>query len=279
MDILKQLNNAIAYIEAHLCDEINTDELSRIALYPLDSFNRFFSYMVGMTLNEYIRKRRLTLAAYEIRNSNIRIIDIAVKYGYNSADAFTKAFIKQHGITPTAAKISSAVLKVYPPVSFHIIIKGAKQMEFKIFDTGEIALKGLSKQFTGSAADRFEQEHIMWANHHDDIQNKVCNYIPGIWYGIWDNGKYSIAKHSDEINNNNLEDILIPSGKYAVFSSGFGAFAGDVLPKLRGQIFDAWLADSGYTQTSDYEIEVYYLYEGAEKHKRHYELWLPVKKL
>ena len=92
--------------------------------------------------------------------------------------------------------------------------------------------KGISKKFTGTAADRFEQEHIMWSNQHNDVQNQVCTTVEGVWYGIWDKSTYSIAKKADEIDNPPLTDITIPSGKYAVFSTDFGGFAGDVLPKL-----------------------------------------------
>ncbi len=115
MDILRQLNSTVAYIEANLCDEIDMDELAQIACITKDSFIRFFSYMTGMTLNVYIRRRKLTRAAYELRNSNVKVIDVAVKYGYESADAFTKAFVKQHSITPTLARDLHQSLKIYPP--------------------------------------------------------------------------------------------------------------------------------------------------------------------
>lgn len=277
MDTLKQLNDAIAYIEAHLCDELDRTELSRITLYTPDGFNRFFSYMTGMTLNEYIRRRKLTLSAYELREANKKVIDVAVKYGYGSADAFTKAFVKQHGITPTQARDLQRPLQVYPPASFYIMIKGAKKMEFKIIETEAIELRGLSKQFTGSAADRFGQEHTMWGMEYDDYMKKIDPEITGSWYGIWNNGVYSIAKSAAEVHRNGLEKITIPAGKYAVFTTGFGGFAGDELPKLRDEIFGAWLADSGYSQIGDYEVEVYHLFPKAEKHKRHYEIWVPIK--
>lgn len=84
MDILKRMNAAIAYIEAHLLDGFDPDELARITLYTSDGFNRFFSYAAGMTLKEYIRRRRLTLAAYDLRASGEKVIDVALKYGYEA---------------------------------------------------------------------------------------------------------------------------------------------------------------------------------------------------
>ncbi len=277
MDVIKQLNNAIVYIEENLCDEIDINRIAEIAFCPYDKFKRFFSYMTNMSVSEYIRKRRLTLAAYNLLNGQERIIDIAVKYGYSSADSFTRAFAKQHGILPTEVS-SDTQLKVYPPVSFYVAIKGASELKFRITETNAINLRGISKEFTGIAADRFEQEHIMWSNQHDDVQNQVSKTVEGVWYGIWNKGTYSIAKQPDEISDNpSLIRITIPSGKYAVFSTDFGGFAGDVLPKLREKIFDCWLPDSGYKQTDDYEVEVYSLYPKTEKHKRHYEIWIPIE--
>lgn len=276
MDIIKQLNNSISYIENNLCGEIDTNKIAEIALCPYDKFKRFFSYMTNMSVSEYIRKRRLTLAAYELLKGQEKIIDLAVKYGYSSADSFTRAFTKQHGVLPTEVS-EDTQLKVYPPVSFYVAIKGASELKFRITNIDSIKLRGKSKEFTETAADRFEQEHIMWSNQHDDIQNQVCKTVEGVWYGIWDKGTYSIAKKADEIDNTSLTDITIPSGKYAVFATNFGGFAGDVLPKLRAQIFDCWLPDSGYKQTDDYEVEVYYLYPKDEKHKRHYEIWIPIE--
>lgn len=278
MDILKQLNDAMKYIEANLCDEIAIDELAHIVCVPQDGFIRFFSYITGMTLKEYIRHRRLTLAAYELRDSDIKVIDVAVKYGYGSADAFTKAFVKQHELTPTQARDLHQPLKIYPPISFHIMIKGAKEMNFRIIETEQIKLRGLSKQFTGIAAARFEQEHVMWGIEYDDYMQQINQENPGTWYGIWDNGRYWIAKAENEANTTGTEQCEIPAGTYAVFSTGYGGFAGDELPKLREQIFDAWLSDSGYIQTHDYEVEVYHLYSKNEKCKRNYEIWIPVKK-
>lgn len=278
MDVLKRLNDAIEYIEKHLCDDIVMDEVSRISLCTPDGFNRFFSYMTSMTLNEYVRHRRLTLAAYELRDTNSKVIDIAVKYNFNSVDTFTKAFVKQHGITPTNARLPESPLKIYPPISFHISIRGAKKMDFRIVETNSIVLRGISKKFTGKAAERFQQEHTMWADHHEDVQNKVCITISGIWYGIWDNGTYWIAKPQEEVPNGQLDDVIIGKGKYAVFTTGFGGFAGDEIPKLRELIFDSWLADSGYILTRDYEIEVYHLFPKSEKSKRYYEIWIPVEK-
>lgn len=92
----------------------------------------------------------------------------------------------------------------------------------------------------------------MWSNQHEDIQNEVCKTFESVWYGIWNNGVYSVAKKADELDNPNLESITIHTRKYAVFSTDFGGFAGDFKPKLREQTFDRWLPNFEYTQNVDF---------------------------
>ena len=152
-------------------------------------------------------------------------------------------------------------------------------MNLKIKEIEKINLKGMRKKFSGKAANRFYQEHIMWADHHDNIQNAVSTNIPGTWYGIWDNGTYWIARKATDVENEELNDVYVPNAIYAVFESNFGNHAGDDLPKLRDYIFDEWLPTSGYSQSKDYEVEVYHLYPSSEKEKRHYEIWIPVEKI
>lgn len=279
MDILKQFNKVICYAEKNLENEISPDMVSKIACTSYDSFCRFFSYITGMSFTEYIRKRKLTKAAYDLRNGNDRVIDIAVKYGYSGADAFSKAFTKQHGISPTAVKNTSASLKIYPPVSFQVIFKGAEKMDFRIIKTEEIEVYGILRPFGGTSSERFEQENIMWSVNCDFVPAQICEGFDGVWYGIWNDGNYMIARDKADTTGENLEKYIIPAGTYAAFTSEKGGYAGDELPKLHDLIFNSWLPDSGYVQADDLEIEVYHLQTNkAERRKnRYYEIWIPIK--
>lgn len=282
-----KLNAAMDYIEENLCGSINPDELARIACVSQDGFLRFFSYMTGMTLNEYVRKRRLSQAGDELQRGNSRVIDIALKYGYESADAFSRAFVKQHGILPAAAK-KGASLKIFPPASFHIIIKGAKKMNFRIVDVRETTIFGVSRAFEQKEfSSREELRHVMWSEDCDDAPAQICegrwnepgrHDYDGIWYGVWRDGRYLIGRESQFVRTENLEPLKIPAGKYAAFTSERGGFAGDELPKLWSLIFDSWLPDCEYMRRSEDVIEVYHLWnDKAERKKnRYYEIWIPV---
>ena len=281
MDIVEQLNKAILYVESALCEDVNLETVAQIACVTKDSFLRFFSYMTGMTLNEYIRRRRLTLAAYELQGSQSKVIDVAVKYGWNSADAFTKAFIQQHGITPTQARNPYQALKIYPPASFYIMVKGATKMDFKIIETSEKKVMGISRRIGGTALERFRDEHAMWSEDCEHIPEKIYDGYNGLWYGIWNMGSYMIARDEENVTGSKLETHIIPAGMYAVFTTQQGGYAGDELPKLHNLIHDSWLPSSGYRQTHDLEVEVYHLYtdKAERRKKRYYEIWIPIEKV
>ena len=123
MDLLTQLNRAMDYVEKNICDGVTLADISSVTTYSEYHFCRLFYYIAEMPLSEYIRKRKLSLAAMELQSGCDRVIDLAVKYGYDSADSFTRAFVKQHSITPTVARNHGVALKIFPPITFQIMIK------------------------------------------------------------------------------------------------------------------------------------------------------------
>ena len=131
MDSLRSMNNALEYIEEHLTEEIDYSEVSKIAYCSEYHFKRIFSFLAGISLSEYIRRRRLTLAAFDLKDRDLRIIDVAVKYGYNSADSFSRAFHSIHGILPSEARSENAQLKAYPRMTFQLSIQGGCKMNFE----------------------------------------------------------------------------------------------------------------------------------------------------
>ena len=287
MDMLKQLNSAIRYLEENLRAELDLDEAAKLACLTKDSFRRFFSYMTGMTVTEYIRCRRLSLAARDLQETREKVIEIAGKYGYESVDAFSKAFVRQHGMPPTQARIALGSLKIYPPVSFHMMIKGAKEMNFRLVNIPETAIFGISRKYdVGEFPTREALRHTMWSEDWEDVPGKLANgrwnqpgstAYDGIWYGLWKNGRYMIGR--ENLPESGLEPEMIPAGKYAAFSTDPGGLAWEELPRLFELIFDSWLPDSGYRLRNPDIVEVYHLWTDHEqrKQKRYYEVWIPVE--
>ncbi len=124
MDRILKLNQTINYIEENLTGEINDIEIEKIVACSFQQFHRMFSYMANVPLNEYIRRRKAAEAAAELQATDVKVVDIAIKYGYNSPTAFTRAFQNFHGISPSAAKESGAIFKSYPPIAFKVSIRG-----------------------------------------------------------------------------------------------------------------------------------------------------------
>lgn len=278
MDILSSLSNAVDYIEKNLCDEIDMSQIARSSALNEYELNNLFHSLTGMTIKEYIRKRRLTLAALDLQTSGQRIIDVAIKYGYDSADSFRRAFVSQHNIPPSAVKAKSTALNIYPSLSFEIKVKGANKMNFKIVEFEEMAVYGISTPCFSADPERYKLARDVWDENCRHLPEEICDGYDGVWYGIWSNNSYTIARDKSNCTKGNLTKAIIPSGKYAVFTTECGGYAGDELPKLHSQIFECWLPESNYVMTRDFELEVYHLATDRAKRRkeRYYEIWLPV---
>ena len=142
MDSLNSMNKALIYIEEHLTEDIDYNEISKIAFCSEYHFKRMFSYLSGISLSEYIRRRRLTLAALDLKNRNLRIIDVAIKYGYNSADSFSRAFQSMHGILPSEARSENTKIKAFPRMTFQLSIQGGCAMNYRIVEKEPFNLIG-----------------------------------------------------------------------------------------------------------------------------------------
>jgi len=290
MNTLKHLNAAVAYLEEHLSDEISLEEASRLAGLSTDSFLRFFSYMTGMSVKDYLRRRRLSRAGEELLTGTERIIDLAVKYGYDSADAFSRAFARQHGHTPSALRKSGGPLHILPPASFHLIVKGAKEMDFRIIHLDETTVYGPSRPFDGQGyRSREELRNLMWADNFDDVPGQLCEgkwnqpgnrAYDGVWYGIWQNGSYRIARQRADVKSDAFPTTTLPAGTYAAFRTPPGGLAWEEFPKLFTLIFDSWLPSSGYCQKGDLAIEVLHLWTDHDRRQkeRYFEVWIPVER-
>lgn len=132
MEWIERLNDAIGYIEEHLTEEMDYEQLGQIACCSSYHFQRMFTYMAGITLSEYIRRRKMSLAAVDLQGKSMKIIDVAGKYGYNSPTAFNRAFQSVHGIAPSAVKNGGVSVKSFPPIVFKITVKGVEEMNYRI---------------------------------------------------------------------------------------------------------------------------------------------------
>ena len=285
VNIIRQLNAAMEYIEENLQEDVDAWAAARIACVAPDSFLRFFSYMTGMSLAEYVRRRRLTLAAEDIRGG-VRVVDAAVKYGYDSAAAFSRAFARQHGMNPSEFRRRGGALRICPPASFRISILGAKDMDMRIVEFPGMTVMGIARPYAGGS--REQLRHEMWAAECLDVPGMLCGgawnqpgstAYDGEWYGIWRDGAYMIAREPGIVKDGESERRVIPAGTYAVFRTGKGVRAWEEFPRLFEEIFEAWLPTSGYRQAGELIVERLHLFTEHEvrRRERFYEAMIPIE--
>ncbi len=288
MDWLKRMNGAIDYIEDNLVDFIDYSEAARIACCSTYHFQRMFSFITEVHLSEYIRRRRLTLAAFELQSSDVKVIDIALKYGYDSPEAFTRAFQNLHGITPTLARSVGSKLKAYPRISFHISIKGDVEMIYRIENTDTFEIFG--KDIILKPGDdpniilpQFGDE--IWNNGtHDKINDIAGNPRGTLLYGVHFNFKedgtlrYMFAwnKPDTKISDEFL-CIDIPKTTWAVFEGSGKMPDGLAIQDIWKRIYSEWFPTSEYEQAKGPCIEKHF-WTDEEKENYVCEVWIPIVK-
>lgn len=279
MVIIKSFNDTIRYIENVLDDEIDEAEITRLSTYSYAMFSRLFSILTNMTLSEYMRLRKLSKAAIEIRSSDIKIIDVAIKYGYESSDAFTYAFKLFHGVTPSDVRRGLAY-KVISPIQLSLSVRGGKDMEVTIQRKKSIYVCGVLLENIDA-----EQCSNAWLELYKRYSHKELSpFGNGKSYGVClitneanklnYMASYDIRK-SEIDKKMNLDFMEIEETEYAII-------------KLKGKVpeciqegwkyaMEVFFPEEGYRHSGKPDLEVYF--EGDMK-KENYsmELWIPVKK-
>jgi len=292
MDILTQLNRAMAYIEAHIDDDLALADVSSVTAYSPFHFGRLFYYIADLPLSEYIRKRKLSLAAMKLQNGSEKVIDLAVLFGYDNADSFSRAFIKQHGVTPSAARQSGVSLTIFPPLTFQIKIKGVQAMNWRIEEKEAFEVFGIERIFrndeTGKVPGFWDECHqngsyerlfdaaggIRYPDGRDYpredgscVIGAVCGHvdIPGD-----DSFPYMIcALKKPDSNTDGFKVAKIPKTTWAVFRAETNHI-GCEIPNLFQRAYSEWLPSSGYEKVASPDMEIY---------GDHFEeVWIPVRK-
>lgn len=285
MDILGRMNEAMSYIEQHLTEKIDNQQLARITGCSTYHFTRMFSFIAGVPLSEYIRRRRLTAAAFDLQSSKDKIIDLALKYGYDSPTSFNRAFQHLHGVSPKAARERGVKLKSYPVMSFHLSIKGDVQMNYKIIEQGEMLLVGIKKNLALLNGDEdFEAISKMWAGLTEEKADEIMALSNGAIQGLigvsanndGETVDYYIACTTDASSTSDMDTLLIPATTWGVFES-IGPLP-EALVNTWKRIFSEWFPSSGYQCA---ELPTLEIYEDGDNRAEEYrcELWIPIAKI
>ncbi len=284
MEWLDCLNKAVTYMEAHLEDGIDIERVAQIACCSPFHFQRMFSYIADIPLSEYIRRRKMTRAAFDLQNGSGKIIDIALKYGYESPTAFNRAFQSVHGIAPSAARAQGVKLKAYPPISFKITIKGEAEMNYRIEKKDAFKIAGVRQHFAMSIEDSFANVPLFWqTTAQSGAIPRLCALMNREPYGVLGvstcmNGKdfdYYIAVATQSETPEGFVDYIVPECTWAIFEC-IGPMP-TAIQTLQKRIVSEWLPNSGYEYANAPDIEVYF--EGDQQAPDYRcEVWLPVVK-
>jgi AraC family transcriptional regulator len=282
------MNQAMTYIEDNLADEIDMQQVEKLALCSEYHFRRMFSFLAGVPLSEYVRRRRLTLAAFELLHSEVSVIDTAVKFGYSSPDAFTRAFASLHGITPSEARAAGQPLKAYPRMTFQLTIKGVSEMNYRIEEKDAFAIVGLMRRVKLIYEGVNPEIAAMWQSLDEatiTTLKALSNVEPRGFISASTNFSESRQEGSEldhyigvattKATPDGLARREVPAYTWAVFES-VGSFP-ETLQNIWGRIYAEWFPTSGYEQVRGPEI---LWNEGKDVTSPTFrsEIWIPVKK-
>jgi len=287
MDLLKNMNEAIQYIETNLTNEIDLKEAARRACCSEYHFKRMFSSLAGISLTDYIRRRRLTLAAFELINTDKRVIDIALKYGYSSADAFSRAFQQLHGIIPSGAKVNGRFLKAYPRMSFQLTIKGGIEMNYRIVEKEAFRIVGMKKRVPIIFHGVNPEIEAMWKSLNMETINelkKLSNIEPMGLISASTNFSEGRMEEKGELDHyigvattkeclDHFTMLEVPAMTWAVFEA-IGPFP-EALQNVWGRIYAEWFPSSNYEQVEGPEI-LWNEHKDITSPTFKSEIWIPV---
>lgn len=262
MNIYTSLNQMIDYIEAHLTEKIDYHVLAKFLGVNVYTMERFFSLLVNVTITEYIRNRRLSMAFYDLYYAQEKIIDVAMKYGYENPTSFSRAFQKFHGVKPSEVKKGTSQFHNYPKFHFNEEVKTGKNLQYRICLMKELVLYGKGKKCTEKTIGKIAPEF------YEEMYQK---------YHLWE---YGMVYYEDRFHSENLEywvlnetyeegldTFSLPASKWLVFK--IDSKKAKDIQELSRQFYDYFLPSCKFNLRSIPELERYY---------EHYmELWVPIE--
>ena len=284
MEWLKKLNAAIDYIESNLDNDISFDEAARIACCSTFYFQRVFTYVSGISLSEYIRRRRMTQAAFELQRTDMKVLDVALKYGYASPTSFNRAFQSVHGVSPAAARNIGSTLNAYPAIRFSIKVTGENVMSYHIAEKGPMRMAGIRIPLSADMDENQKNIPRFWQSVvNGSLFSEICglsNQSPEgiLGVSVYESPKsffYYIAAATDAPAPDGMSTFEIPAATWAIFENN-GCFK-DEVQSIFKRFYTEWLPFSGYEYAGLPDIEVYPVCWEIPV-RGHSEVWIAVKK-
>jgi len=295
MEWMSSIQKAITYMEEHLLEDINYEDVAKSVHISSYEFHRAFGFLAGMTANTYIRNRRLSLAGMEVVGSDEKITDIALKYGYDTSESFTKAFTRFHGVAPKIARETNAKLVLFNPIVIKVIMEGGMSMDYRVVQTKKQKFIALVRDFSNEIINDEGNRTIpdFWIECHDkNLVEPIRNLRPEgkrDLYGLCtptvqdkNTFAYGIGVIVDEDTISFNEEEMVQKG-YTIWDVNPGTYVvfecmgdnGDCISETWSKFYKEFLPQTGFESTDATDYEIYF-----EKGKEGLfcELWIPVKK-
>lgn len=287
MDTLKNLNDALSYIEKNLDARIDFDIVAKLSGTSDYHFRRLFSYLSGMSLNTYIRNRKLSQASLDLQKENSKVIDVALKYGYNSADSFTRAFKEWSGLNPSEVK-KAKNLKLFPRITFQLTIQGGIDLNYRVEKKEAFKLVGISKRvpivFEGQNPEIIKLIQSITKEQKEKLQsfrNTNVKTVVNASYNF-DGGRNEEKGDVDHLVGSittldrefpNFDVVEIPAITWAIFTSQ-GSFP-KTMQETWAKIASEWLPSSNYELADVPEIS--FTGDLSDLENVYSEIWIGVK--
>ncbi|MDE6944103.1 MAG: AraC family transcriptional regulator [Lachnospiraceae bacterium] len=271
---IEGFQESIDFIEKNLTEELDIEDIAAKAAVSPFYYQRIFGALCGVTVGEYIRARRMTLAAQELNGKDVKVIDVAVKYSYDSPDSFSKAFQKFHGITPSQAKEPGAPLRSFAPLHIKITMEGGTMMDYRIVEKAPFTIVGVKRPFNSDSS--YQEIPKFWDEWLAQGEKRpimgtfgVCLDMKGKDFDYWIADLYFPWEDIPE----GCETRVIPGSAWAQFPCTI-----KTLQDTNTKIWSEWLpALQGYSLAGEYDIEVYLPPEEGSDDMKVY-IWVPLKK-
>ena len=274
MDFVERMNRVMDYIEERLGEGIEPGEIARIMACPFAVFQRSFIQITGIPVSEYVRRRKLTCAAYDLQNTDEKIIDIALKYGYDSPDAFAAAFKRLHGVPPSKAREPGAKLSFYCHLTFALTMKGVNKMDYRVIEKESFKVIG-KRRITPYGGGTWA---IVKTDGSGGAMEKLCGhfYDLGLCFGFLKDGSndYMCAVEWSGEDVQGFDSYAYPPATWLIFEAA-GTISGQALFQTWQRINNEFLLKSRYKKSGLPTIEKYTLWDEAADSCR-VEVWIPV---
>ena len=288
MRSFENIQIVLDYIETNIDSKLNIEELCKIIYVTKDDLSKSFSALCGECLKEYIRKRKLSIAAERLIHTDSSITEIAFNLNYGTLESFSRAFKKFHNATPREIKNKIKSITYFNKINLIINKKGGFIMNYEIVTIKELKLTGFKTKMTGRINDRYEQQSEFIESNgekedflFDNSTNKEIKFIYSVINNITDNDfDFYIAYDCGDKYLQGYESVEIKEGKYLKFTTGKSRKPVKELIEIFKIVDNDWLEKNNFSINAKYPIlEKYYWFmpEHKFRNERYIEYYIPIK--